>query len=86
MSAARLVALVDRARVETDPERRTAALRAAILTLERWRSAVPEEAVGRALERARADLWADYQRIALRRLAAARPWRATTLRVGDIAR
>jgi len=83
MSPARLVALVDRARTETDPERRTAGLRVAILTLERWRagSTTPDDGVGRALERARAELWADYQQIALRRLASAVPWRATALRV-----
>jgi len=82
MSPARLVALVDRARTETDPERRTAGLRVAILTLERWRagSTTPDDGVGRALERARAELWADYQQIALRRLASAVPWRATALR------
>ena len=85
MSPARLVALVERARAETDPERRTAALRVAILTLERWRatSAAPDAAgIARALEQARAELWADYQQIALRRLASAMPWRATALRVG----
>jgi len=84
MSLARLVALVERARAERDSERRTAALRVAILTLERWRatSAAPDAAgVGRALEQARAELWADYQQIALRRLASAMPWRATALRV-----
>jgi hypothetical protein len=81
MSPARLIALVDRARSETDPERRTAALRVAILTLERWRATTtaPDDGVGRALERARAELWADYQQIALRRLASAMPWRATAL-------
>ena len=84
VSPARLIALVDRARAETDPERRTAALRVVILTLERWRAlgAVPDETVGRALERARTELWADYQQIALRRLASAMPWRATALGAG----
>lgn len=78
----RLVALVDRARAETDPERRTTALRVAILTLERWRAsgAAPDETVTRALERARAELWADYQQMALHRLGTALPWRATALR------
>jgi hypothetical protein len=81
-SPARLVALVERAGAETDRERRTAALRVAILTLEHWRAttAVPDESVSRALERARAALWADYQQIALRRLASSMPWRATALR------
>jgi len=71
ISPARLIALVDRARAETDPERRTAALRVAILTIERWRAGNGglDDGVGHALERARAELWADYQRIALRRLA-----------------
>ncbi len=84
ISPARLIALVDRARGETDPERRTAALRVAILTIERWRAGNSEldGGVGHALERARADLWANYQRIALRRLASAMPWRATALRTG----
>ena len=84
ISPARLIALVDRARAETDPERRTAALRVAILTIERWRAGNRglDEGVGHALERARAEQWANYQRIALRRLASAVPWRATALRVG----
>ena len=84
VSPERLVALVDRARSEKDPERRTAALRVAILTLERWRAlgAGQDDAVGRALERARAELWTDYQQIALRRLASATPWRATALGTG----
>ena len=84
ISPARLIALVDRARAETDPERRTAALRVAILTIERWRAGNGglDDGVGHALERARSDLWADYQQIALRRLASALPWRATALRVG----
>src|SRR5947207_7167631 len=84
ISPARLITLVDRARVETDPERRTAALRIAILTIERWRAGNGglDDGVGHALERARADQWANYQRIALRRLASAMPWRATALRVG----
>jgi hypothetical protein len=83
---ARLVALVDRARAETDPGRRTSALRVAILTLERWHatSPTPDEGVSRALERARAELWADYQQIALRRLASAMPWRAAALRVDAV--
>jgi hypothetical protein len=83
VSPARLVGLVERARVEQDPDRRVAALRVSILTLERWRATTgsQDESVGTALERARADLWADYQRIALRRLASAMPWRATALRV-----
>ncbi len=77
----RLVALVERARAEPDPSRRQDALRIAILTLERWRAiaASPDAAVTRALERARSELWEDYQQIALRRLAAAMPWRATSL-------
>jgi hypothetical protein len=84
ISSARLIALVDRARAETDPERRTTALRVAILTIERWRAGNrgPDEGVAHALERARAEQWANYQRIALRRLASAVPWRATALRVG----
>ena len=71
ISPARLIALVDRARAETDPERRTAALRVAILTIERWRAGNGglDDGVGHALERARAEQWADYQRIALRGLA-----------------
>ena len=71
ISPARLIALVDRARAETNPERRTAALRVAILTIERWRAGNGglDDGVGHALERARAELWADYQRISLRRLA-----------------
>jgi len=66
------------------PSRRTAALRVAILTIERWRAGNRglDDGVGHALERARADQWANYQRIALRRLASAVPWRATALRVG----
>ena len=85
MSAERLVVLVERARAETDPERRTAALRVAILTLERWRASGtgPDDVVRVALERARAELWAEYQRLALRRLAATVPWRATALRASD---
>jgi hypothetical protein len=88
MSPERLVALVERARAETDAERRTTALRVAILTLERWRasSAAPDDVVRMALDRARAELWADYQRIAFRRLAATVPWRASALRAGDGAR
>ena len=84
ISPARLIALVDRARAETDPERRTAALRVAILTIERWRAGNSglDDGVAHALERARADQWANYQRIALRRLASAVPWRATALRTG----
>jgi hypothetical protein len=84
ISPARLIALVDRARAETDPERHTAALRVAILTIERWRAGNSglDDGVAHALERARADQWANYQRIALRRLASAVPWRATALRVG----
>ena len=83
ISPARLAALVDRALSETNPERRTAALRVAILTLERWRArnTTADDGIGRALEGARAELWADYQQIALRRLASALPWRATALRV-----
>ena len=83
--ADRLIALVDRACAETDPERRTSALRIAVLTLERWRAsgAAPDAPVGRALERARAELWSDYQQLTLRRLAAAPPWRATALRAAD---
>jgi len=56
----------------------------AILTIERWRAGNRglDDGVGHALERARADQWANYQRIALRRLASAVPWRATALRVG----
>ena len=85
MSSDRLVSLVERARAETDPALRTTALRIAILTLERWRAsgAALDDAAVAALERARAELWADYQRIALRRLAATTPWRATALRVVD---
>src|SRR5207302_543235 len=53
ISPARLIALVDRARAETDPERRTAALRVAILTIERWRAGNRglDDGVGHALER-----------------------------------
>ena len=88
VSSDRLVALVELARAETDPARRTAALRVTILTLERWRaSGAPlDDTVVAALERARAELWADYQRIAFRRLAATTPWRASTLRTGDAGR
>ena len=88
LSSERLVALVERARAETDPARRTAALRVTILTLERWRAsgASLDDTVVAALERARAELWADYQRIAFRRLAATAPWRATALRAGDAGR
>jgi hypothetical protein len=39
-----------------------------------------------ALDRARAELWADYQRLAFRRLAATTPRRATALRAGDAGR
>jgi hypothetical protein len=70
----RLAMLVQRALTERDPERRVAALRVAILTLERWhatRSA--DEAVVPALERARTELWADYERIAGSRAPAAGP-------------
>jgi hypothetical protein len=77
ISPTRLIALVERARAETDPQRRTAALRVVILTIERWRAGNGgHDGVGHALERARADLWANYQQIALRRLASAVPWRA----------
>ena len=88
VSAERLLALVERARAETDPERRTSALRVAILTLERWRGEgnIVDDAVGLALQRARAELWADYQRIALGRLGSATPWRSTAVRAGDAAR
>ena len=88
LSSARLVALVERARAEADPARRTAALRVTILTLERWRAsgAALDPAVVAALDRARADLWADYQRGAFRRLATTTPSRATALRAGDTGR
>ena len=88
MSSDRLVSLVERARAETDPALRTTALRIAILTLERWRaSGAPlDEAAVAALGRARAELWADYQRVALRRLAATTPWRTTVLRAADAGR
>jgi hypothetical protein len=88
LSSDRLVALVERARAETDPVRRTAALRVTILTLEHWRAsgAALDDTVVAALGRARAELWADYQRIAFRRLAATTPWRATALRAGDAGR
>ena len=84
-SPERLVVLVERPRAETDPERRTAALRVAILTLERWRasSTGPDDVVRVALERARAELWAEYQRLALRRLAVTVPWRASAPRASD---
>jgi hypothetical protein len=84
VSPARLIALVEHARAQTDSEKRTAALRVAILTLERWRALSDrrDDGVMAALERARVELWEDYQRIALRRLAAsAAPWRASALRV-----
>ena len=85
MSPERLAVLVERARAETDPERRTAALRVAILTLERWRasSTGPDDVVRVALERARTELWDEYQRLAFRRLAATVPWRTTALRASD---
>ena len=86
MSSDRLIALVERARAETDPARRTTALRVAILTLERWRaSGAPlDPAALAALDRARAELWADYQRIAFRRLAATTgSWQASALRAAD---
>jgi len=88
LSSARLVALVERARAETDPARRTAALRVTILTLDQWRASgvALDPAVVAALERARTELWADYQRVAFRRLAATTPWRATALRAGDAGR
>ena len=88
LSSARLVALVERARAETDPARRAAALRVTILTLEQWRAsgAALDPAVIAALDRARAELWADYQRVAFRRLAATTPSRATALRTGDAGR
>jgi hypothetical protein len=88
LSSARLVALVERARAETDPARRTAALRVTILTLEQWRASgvVLDPALVAALDRARAELWADYQRLAFRRLAATTPRRATALRAGDAGR
>jgi hypothetical protein len=69
---ARLVALVQRALGERGLDRRVRTLRVAILTLERWhatRSA--DETVAPALERARAELWTDYERIARTRQAAA---------------
>jgi hypothetical protein len=74
---ARLATLVQRALAERDLDRRVIALRVAILTLERWhatRSA--DETVTPALERARVELWADYERIAMTRLASTMPWRA----------
>ena len=88
MSSDRLVSLVERARAETDPALRTTALRIAILTLERWRASGVslDEAAVAALERARVELWADYQRVALRRLAATTPWRTTALRAADAGR
>ena len=84
-SAERLVALVDRACAETDPERRASALRVAILTLERWRArgAAPDPSVGRALQRARGELWADYENLTLRRLGAAALPRGDSSRVAD---
>src|SRR5262249_6328442 len=88
LSSARLVALVERARAETDPARRAAALRVTILTLEQWRAsgASLDPAVVAALDRARAELWADYQRVAFRRLAPPTPWRPTLLRARDAGR
>jgi hypothetical protein len=86
VSAQWLVALVDRARAETAPERRTAALRVAILTLERWRTIHgADEAVTQALERARSAQWAEHEEMALRRLNAAAARRERTLGVGKAA-
>jgi hypothetical protein len=86
VSAQWLVALVDRARAETVPERRTAALRVAILTLERWRASHgADEAVTQALERARAALWAEHEELAFRRLNATAARRERALGVGEAA-
>jgi hypothetical protein len=86
VSAQWLVALVDRGRAETAPERRMAALRVAILTLERWRASHgADEAVAQALERARAALWAEHEALALRRLNAAAARRERALGVGEAA-
>ena len=86
MSAPWLVALVDRARAETVAERRTAALRVAILTLERWRASHgADAAVTQALERARTALWSEHEALALRRLTAAAARRERALGVGGAA-
>jgi hypothetical protein len=84
VSAQWLVALVDRARAETAPEPRTAALRVAILTLERWRASHgTDDAVTQALGRARAALWAEHEELALRRLNAAAARRERASGVGE---
>jgi len=90
VSAPRLVALVDRARAETVAERRTAALRVAILTLERWRASHgarhgADAAVTQALERARTALWSEHEALALRRLTAAAARRERALGIGGAA-
>jgi len=86
VSAPRLVALVARARAETVAERRTAALRVAILTLERWRASHgADEAVTQALERARTALWSEHEALALRRLTAAAARRERALGIGGAA-
>jgi hypothetical protein len=86
VSAPWLVALVDRARAETAPERRAAALRVAILTLERWRASHGmDEAVTHALERARTAPRAEHEALALRRLTAAAARRERALGVGGAA-
>ena len=86
VSAQWLFALVDRARAETAPERRTAALRVAILTLERWRASYgADDGVTQALDRARAVLWAEHEELALRRLNAAAARRERALGMGKAA-
>jgi hypothetical protein len=86
VSAPWAVALVDRARAETVAERRTAALRVAILTLERWRASHgADEAVTEALEHARTALWSEHEALALRRLTAAAARRERALGIGGAA-
>jgi hypothetical protein len=73
MEVARL--LLDRAAAERDLERRVSILNRAVAGLTRGVEAAPEdEALSQMLTSARALLWETWERIAMARLAAAKPW------------
>jgi hypothetical protein len=73
MEVARL--LLDRAAAERDLERRVSILNRAVAGLTRSVEAAPEdEALSQMLTSARALLWETWERIAMARLAAAKPW------------
>jgi hypothetical protein len=72
--------LLDRARAETDLERRVTILTRAVAGLTQGTQGAPDDAeLTAALAAARTLLWQTWEQIALARLAASMPWGSTAL-------